>query len=289
MAVIDPWKLFLWTFRRNEKDVIHLYDSLSDVMRLATGGDMLNFGYWTMDTKEPLEAQTKLCSIFLEYAKLKKEQCIADVGSGFSAPAFYWIQKIAGITLNCININSQQLSYSSKISKNKTNKPINFINSSATRLPFGNSCIDRVLALESSQHFKPIENFFAESYRVLKNDGLLVLALPVLSNEIIFPLSRLGLVAFTWSSEHYPLSKIHDKLLQHNFEIVDSERIGKFVYPPLADYYFKNRSIIKQKITEKYPSYVESILAKSINKMHSLSENNIIDYVLLSCKPIEKR
>jgi len=44
MVAIDPFEVLLWTFRRNEKDVVNLYNALSDVMRLTTGGDMLNFG-----------------------------------------------------------------------------------------------------------------------------------------------------------------------------------------------------------------------------------------------------
>jgi len=52
-------ELFFWTFRRNEKDVVNLYDSLSDLMRLATGGDMLNFGFWNEKTSTPLLAQKK--------------------------------------------------------------------------------------------------------------------------------------------------------------------------------------------------------------------------------------
>ena len=36
----------LWTFRRNEKDIVNLYNTLSPVMQLATGGNMLNFGCW---------------------------------------------------------------------------------------------------------------------------------------------------------------------------------------------------------------------------------------------------
>ena len=36
--------MVLWTFRRNENDVVNLYNTLSPVMQLATGGDMLNFG-----------------------------------------------------------------------------------------------------------------------------------------------------------------------------------------------------------------------------------------------------
>ncbi len=63
MKKINFIDLFLWTFRRNEKDVIKLYDSLSDLMRFATGGNMLNFGFWEEGTYLPLDAQKKMCEI----------------------------------------------------------------------------------------------------------------------------------------------------------------------------------------------------------------------------------
>ncbi|NNL53161.1 MAG: methyltransferase type 11, partial [Nitrosopumilus sp.] len=47
MVSINPLQLLLWTFRRNEKDVVNLYSTLSPVMQIATGGSMLNFGYWS--------------------------------------------------------------------------------------------------------------------------------------------------------------------------------------------------------------------------------------------------
>ena len=94
MKKINPIELFLWTFRRKEKDVVNLYDSLSDLMRLATGGDMLNFGYWDDTTTTPLDAQKKMCTIFGKKALLSSEQNIVDVGSGISSPA---IQMVFGI------------------------------------------------------------------------------------------------------------------------------------------------------------------------------------------------
>ena len=51
----------LWTFRRNEKDVVNLYNTLSPVMQLAVGGDMLNFGYWDEKDTSPIDAQNRLC------------------------------------------------------------------------------------------------------------------------------------------------------------------------------------------------------------------------------------
>ena len=43
LLTVNPIDAILWTLRRNEKDVIKLYDSLSPIMQLATGATMLNF------------------------------------------------------------------------------------------------------------------------------------------------------------------------------------------------------------------------------------------------------
>ena len=34
---LDPRDIFFWTFRRNESDVINLYDSLGSIMQVSTG------------------------------------------------------------------------------------------------------------------------------------------------------------------------------------------------------------------------------------------------------------
>ena len=55
--LINPVDLLLWTFRRNENDVVKLYDALSPIMEVSTGGDMLNFGFWDETTLHPVDAQ----------------------------------------------------------------------------------------------------------------------------------------------------------------------------------------------------------------------------------------
>ena len=90
----------MWTFRRNEKDVVKLYDSLSELMRIATGGNMLNFGFWEEGTSLPLDAQKKMCEIFAQKAQLNSNQSIVDIGSGLGDPAFLWcaggLARVAG-------------------------------------------------------------------------------------------------------------------------------------------------------------------------------------------------
>jgi len=275
LVSINPLDVLLWTIRRNEKDVVNLYNTLSPVMQLATGGSMLNFGYWNNENSDPISAQKNLCSYFAKMAELETAKTIIDVGSGLSAPAIFWRNNFENLSIYCVNINHSQLLYSG----NQRN--IEFINSSSTKLPFSKNSVDRILALESAQHFKPISEFISESKRVLSDSGLLVLAIPVTVN--VSTISKLGILKFTWSSEHYSLEQIRHVITLGGFTISEEKLIGSSVYDPLADYYLQNRNQLKELILQQYPRYIETLLFKSIQKMKKASKEKIIDYVLLKC------
>lgn len=244
---------------------------MSPMMQIATGGNMLNFGYWDETHATPLLAQENLCSYFGNFSELHLAKNVIDVGSGLNAPAKFWKKQFDNLSLFCVNINYSQL-----LSGNSSE--IHSVNSS-TLMPFSENSADRILALESSQHFKSFSNFLIESKRILTDSGLLVLAIPITLNSA----SNLGLLKFTWSSEHYSLDQIHDFVASAGFFIDDEKFIGSSVYDPLADYYFENREKLQKQVIERYSLIVEKILFKSLQKMKSASESNIIDYILLKC------
>lgn len=275
MVSINPLDLFLWTFRRNEKDVVNLYTSLSPVMQLATGGSMLNFGYWSKNHVDPISAQNNLCMVFAKMADLSNAQKVVDVGSGLSAPSIIWRDQYPDLKLYDVNINFKQLCFSG------SEKNIEFLNSSSTKLPFADNSVDRVLALESAQHFKSLSDFLSESKRILKKSGLLAIAIPIANKNP--SVGNLGLLKFTWSSEHYTLDFVKNLIFANGFTISEETLIGSNVYDPLADYYVENRDKLRKQILKNYSSYVEKILFKSLQKMKQASEEKIIDYVLLKC------
>ena len=236
---------------------------------------MLNFGCWDDENIDPISAQENLCSIFATLAELESSKNIVDVGSGLSAPAIFWKNRFEDLSIFCININFNQLRYSGPQEK------IEFLNSSSTKLPFADNSVDRVLALESSQHFKPFPDFISESKRILSDSGLLILAIPVTLNSS--SISKLGILKFTWSSEHYSLDEIRNMVISGGFTISEEKLIGSSVYDPLAKYYENNRDELKKSILQQYSPYVEKILFRSIKKMKKASEEKIIDYVLLKC------
>ena len=276
--------MFLWTFRRNENDVVNLYNTLSPVMQLATGGNMLNFGYWEDNDISPITAQNRLCDITGSMAELNSAKSLLDIGSGLSLPAMKWSSLYPNIEISCINTNYDQLQVAKTLLKEKSlHYQIYGINSTSTMLPFVKNSVDRIIALESAQHFKPFEHFIFESNRIIKKNGILTFAIPVPTKNV--NLKKLGILAFTWSSEHYSKDFILN-VASKKFHIVKKIQIGSHVFEPLADYYIKNRKKLRQIISLSYPSYVENILFKSILKMKSMSCERLIDYLLIKCVKI---
>ena len=279
---LNPLDIIFWTFRRNEKDVVNLYNTLSPVMQLAVGGDMLNFGYWENGSTTPIAAQQALCSKVGKLGELDSAENMIDVGSGVAGPARFWSNEYTELDIICVNTNFTQLQ--NAISA-KNIERINQHNSTSANFPFASDSIDRVIALESAQHFKDFDSFISESKRVLKNNGILVIAIPV-ARKFEDSLMKLGILSFTWSSEHYSTDFIKTKLKDHNLEIMEIDSIGEKVYSPLTKFYTQNRKEIKQNLNSVFPSYLEKILYKSLLKMKEVSESKTIDYVLIKCRKV---
>jgi len=279
MVSLKLFDVLMWTIRRSEHDIVNMYDSLSPMMQITTDGDMLNFGYWNKDSPTPLSAQNRLCEIVGELAELGNRKILLDVGSGLLGPAKKWRKNFPDINIFSININFSQL----KNSKTSSYDEIIRLNSTSRLLPFTDQSVDCIIALESAQHFKKLEDFIYECKRVLEFNGILVITIPIIS-EKISNIKDLGILSFTWTSEHYTLEQVTSKIKNSGFKIEHIETIGKNVYPPMADYYIENRKYLQKNISSKYPNYVEKILFNSMKKMKKVSENKIIDYALIKCK-----
>jgi SAM-dependent methyltransferase len=320
----NPLKPILWTARRSEHDVISLYNYLSDLMCITTKDYFLNFGYWNKGMDSPREAQRRLCSLVAEVSNLHSARTVLDIGSGFSAPAVYWKSLFNSLDVVCVDINLRQLKsgvfLQASLKENKITyrlpkdiateiksslelellhlqetEKLSFVNATSTVLPFADNSVDRIIALESAQHFRPLSEFFMESNRVLKKNGIFVAAMPLVQNpeslhgsnmlsEIMSLLSsffKLGVLSFTWMSEHYDLNYIKSQMVDAGFQLKEVKFIGSHVFEPLAKYYIQNRQMLQDLILKEYPSYVERILYKSILKMDELSKERVIDYAII--------
>jgi ubiquinone/menaquinone biosynthesis C-methylase UbiE len=261
------------------------------------------------------------------FAQLHSARNALDVGSGFSAPAMFWKSVYNSLNIMCLNLNFVQLrntiglakrgnEINNSINSKKTRQALSFINHNTVRdisllngtakiLPFTAECMDRVIALESAQHFKPLIRFIEESRRILRHDvGLLVVAIPVmtmakssLSLTKIHEFVKLGILSLMWASEHYELEFVKSLISRSGFDIINIEHIGSHVYEPLVDYYAQNRKaiksvILKERTSSSISSYLQSILYNVIErvvfnsavKMKEASQKGFIDYVLIKAK-----
>jgi cyclopropane fatty-acyl-phospholipid synthase-like methyltransferase len=320
----NPLNPILWAARRSEHDVISLYNYLSGLMRIITKDYFLNFGYWDEGINSPREAQRRLCSLIADVSNLYSARTVLDIGSGFSVPAIYWKSLFDSLNIVCVDLNLRQLKFGISLQDSLEEKKIpfpllkddtkdfksslerelppsqhteklSFVNGTSTALPFANNSVDRIIALESAQHFRPLNEFFMESNRVLEKNGVFVTAMPVIHNQellhgnnifsevmsLISTFFKLGVLSFTWMSEHYSLNDIKSQISNAGFQSKEIKLIGSHVYEPLSKYYIQNREKFQKTISKDYPFYVEKILHKSISKMNELSEERVIDYAII--------
>ena len=274
MRFIAPWDVLMWTFRRDTRDVIRLYDKLSGIMRLATGGMSFNFGLWNDSCTDPLSAQSNMARHMGSIAELHAGLRVADVGCGLAGPAQLWRRSVPDLDVVCIDVNLHTLVDAAS--------DANAVAGSAVSLPVASGSVDVVLALESAHHFRPLGVFATESARVLKSGGLACLAVPVTGCN--YRLNKLGSLYVTWSSERYDVSRVRNSMVDAGFTILYEQMVGKSVYEPLAAYYIKNRDAIKRRITSQYPWYVEWLLYRSMLDMNNASKEGIIDYIVMKCR-----
>ena len=319
--------ILLSLMKRDEPSVVKIYQSFMSYARILTRTNMINFGFLTQETTSIKQAQEALCTLTGNVAELGTAKNVLDIGSGLSGPAEQWNLEYKLIkNLICIDVNYQALKMSFSLD-NKwgynnevlaepsaetevTNKKdiakndgvvLSRINATATCLPFSDGFTDRIIALESAQHFKSFLEFIRESRRVLKKTGLMVLAIPVMTSPKASGESRikilnslrnlrvLGILSLTWASEHYELTRITSIISQEHFVIRDIHSIGKSVYIPLTDFYIQDRKEFRRNVLGKHNSFLkkfalditERIVYRSALKMKQLSLSGDIDYVLI--------
>jgi erythromycin 3''-O-methyltransferase len=149
-----------------------IYDVLSTHNHLGEQSLFLNLGYWD-GVKTYDQACTNLAHLVGETAKLNPQSTVLDCGFGYGDQDDYWMKTFKPKKIDAINITRKQID----IAKARfPHEKIAFQYGSATALPFSENVYDRVLALESPFHFHTRTDFFAEAFRVLKQNGLLVTA-----------------------------------------------------------------------------------------------------------------
>ena len=125
-----------------------------------------------------------ILSAFIDLIK-NQDNKIIDIGGGNG----YFINEIK--KRNPINIDKSQEYYAIDISIEATikaiekYKDINFMQMNAMKLIFEDDFFDIVISYGAIEHIKNPQNAIDEIYRVLKNEGLFLLMIPILVYRIL--------------------------------------------------------------------------------------------------------
>lgn len=125
--------------------------------------------------------QANLYKRLLDFAEIKNNKSIevlVDIGCGKGGGVsfykdFYNFKHCIGIDITKIHID---------IAK-KHAKNINFYVASATNLPINDNAVDIITCVESLNYYAPKLNFIKETYRILKNNGKILISLPLNKEE----------------------------------------------------------------------------------------------------------
>lgn len=125
--------------------------------------------------------QANLYKRLLDFAEIKNNkniEVLVDIGCGKGGGVsfykdFYNFKHCIGIDITKINID---------IAK-KHAKNINFYVASATNLPINDNVVDIITCVESLNYYVPILNFIKETYRILKNNGKILISMQLNEEE----------------------------------------------------------------------------------------------------------
>lgn len=145
-------------------------------------GEHVHWGYWENPNAAPIapdefhRAAEAMLDRMVGAAVIRDGAKILDVGCGLGGTINFLDRRYSSCTLVGINIDERQLGIGKKAARTGDRNSVNFARADACALPFRSESVDAVLCVESIFHFPNRRTFIAESARILKPGGLLVVS-----------------------------------------------------------------------------------------------------------------
>jgi MPBQ/MSBQ methyltransferase len=174
------------------------FDRMIDAFHAGTTGRHAHLGHWNLrddgtaddyGTEDPnafARAQSRLNSEVIRMASVAPGTRILDVACGFGGLIQTLDELLTNADLTGINIDIRQLEICQRLPSVNDNA-LRWQEADACDLPFADATFDTLFCIEAMFHFASREQFLAETRRVLKPGGVLVLTDVVLLQDDRMP------------------------------------------------------------------------------------------------------
>jgi cyclopropane fatty-acyl-phospholipid synthase-like methyltransferase len=228
-------------------DAAKLYDLIGDkCLRFSDDVPIANMGYWRevdVRQRDALDCATRaLFQLVCVTGEVSdKDEQVIDVGCGFGTNAIHCARNFHPKRITGVNVSSVQIEIGERlVAEAQLQDRIDFVEASATSMPFPTGSADKILSIEAAFHFNTREDFFEDAHRILRPGGLLALAdlvVPPPRN----PWERLHLSGVRRSQQipaanTYGIDDYVAKLEAAGFEILEAESIRGDVCLPFKKY-----------------------------------------------------
>jgi len=137
----------------------------------------LNFGYWAPGCDDLDDACEMLADVLADAAGMREGDRVIDAGFGYADQDMHWLETRNPMLIVGLNITPPQVEIArERVRERNMADRIDLRIGSATDMPFDAGTFDRVVALESAFHFDTRQDFFRETFRVLRPGGGIAIA-----------------------------------------------------------------------------------------------------------------
>lgn len=160
-------------------DISKFYDIYHELY-LKIWGDYNNLafhmGYFDQTIRTHEESLLKMNQVVFDIAKIKQNDLVLDAGCGVGGSAI-WLAKSKGSRVMGISLVENEIELAKKFAKeNNVNNLTNFKVMEMTNTNFDNKTFNVIMTIESICYVINKSNFLREAFRILQQDGRLIVA-----------------------------------------------------------------------------------------------------------------